>query len=564
MKRAFSILGPLFLAIIPIVIGYYLTLKTPDVRFSLSERIPVSFLSENASEVEVIQQLEVKNIGNAKAERVVVRFNNKITAYELRKYSFTDQVDVSLDDKNGLELVYPILPPEAGFTLIIKSPSPGTQITDLSISHDQGTAREALSKESNKFISAVIFIGIVFLYLKPLYDLRSMYLESWIDSAKRKNFSEVLSLRKPWYAIEKDASKLFFSVITKLIEDEKLIYFDDISGKFVYKFLNSEKPDQLSSPQWEDLVELASKKFEKLLNESLNTKIFESDILSILRISRPKLFPQEKWQDFIKNGSKKYISSVVSSYHGNLNIELVVSELTVEKPDVLDIDEWKTRENYLKTYYFILLTQEFFNWYVDPNKVIEKNRLDLLKDEDLKLLKEITSSLKRNSEFSNAIRKLLSSEEIGDEKPAFLKDLDWRYLKSFERKVQDIEEKERKCTVIVDILEKIKNFEELTEKPDILPDNEWEELKKMNSMFQKLGSIEEKELRIEKVHVEWEEEKLKIEKIRNDTQRKLDVIHSILNDPRSIDRFEYLDDLFASGNVENLRKLASVLLAQFG
>jgi len=95
-------------AVLAVIVGYYLTRETADLRFVLSERIPVDFAGvESQSNV---QQLEIRNTGNAVAESIQIKIRGHITQYTVFKYSMADSIrEFKMPDH--LELIYPTLPP---------------------------------------------------------------------------------------------------------------------------------------------------------------------------------------------------------------------------------------------------------------------------------------------------------------------------------------------------------------------------------------------------------------------------------------------------------------------
>ena len=82
---------PFYLAV-PILAGIffvYYNRNVPDVRYSLSERIP--FCSQpdgkppDGRAPDVVQQLEIKNIGSLQADNVLVKIRGSIKGYFLKQ-----------------------------------------------------------------------------------------------------------------------------------------------------------------------------------------------------------------------------------------------------------------------------------------------------------------------------------------------------------------------------------------------------------------------------------------------------------------------------------------------
>ena len=57
-------------------------------------------------------------------------------------------------------------------------------------------------------------------------------------------------------------------------------------------------------------------------------------------------------------------------------------------------------------------------------------------------------------------------------------------------------------------------------------------------------------------------EKMETEKLKEKIVNQLNIIHNVLNDPKSIDRIEDYSNVFAHGNFDNLRKISLLLSKQ--
>ena len=123
---------------------YYLSIERANIKYSLSEIIPVSFLNEKSPAN--IQQLEVKNFGNKEAKKIQIKARGKIVDYKLFPYSKADAFEDFMSE-NSIEIVYPELPPGGSFKLIIKSLVEGINEEDINISHSSGKGDSALAQE---------------------------------------------------------------------------------------------------------------------------------------------------------------------------------------------------------------------------------------------------------------------------------------------------------------------------------------------------------------------------------------------------------------------------------
>ena len=201
-RKLLAFLGPLILALIPVVFGYYLNLNKPDVRYTLSEEIPLSFSSADGN-TENVQQLEIRNVGSGLAEKIVVKIAGNITNYEVVKYASSDNVEIYPSQKL-VEFVYPLLPSQAGFKIVFTS-SDKVEPSDISISHNTGKATDALSA-SNRLGTYLIwglYVLVVGGYLASIaISFRNSSLDSWKISVQQKRIDQALTVSKPWYVSE--------------------------------------------------------------------------------------------------------------------------------------------------------------------------------------------------------------------------------------------------------------------------------------------------------------------------------------------------------------------------
>ncbi len=94
MKKTLAVLGGLVVVLIPVYLTYYLNRNIADIRYTLSERIPVNFTNLDEKPSSGVQQLDVRNIGSAEAKKVVIKISGEVTTYRLEKASEVDEVKV--------------------------------------------------------------------------------------------------------------------------------------------------------------------------------------------------------------------------------------------------------------------------------------------------------------------------------------------------------------------------------------------------------------------------------------------------------------------------------------
>lgn len=506
IKKLLTGLGSLILVLIPVYLGYYLTQKRPDVRYTLSDRIPLSFSSEsNSSIVEGIQQLEVRNLGNEKAEKIVSKIAANVTDYEIQKYIASDNVQV-FTDQQTFQLVYPELPPQAGFLLIFKTSGDGVNLDDVIVSHDLGIAQEALAKQVSSSFNQIIYWGafLFYIFLGGI-SVRNSFVDWWENSMSHKNIELILRTTRPWYAWNRDLLEIQTRAITKIISDD-YIHAWNLNLSEAFKLLSLDKPENFPDGKWSQVHERAVDVFSKAYLHCIASASRDT-ILEILHLKKPTYFPQEKWDKLIEGASKQY---VLLCKHQSLSASILQNELHTEKPGEIQSVYWNDLIQYFQEQYFSALMADLYRS-DDPSENIKGFDLTLLNSRDKEWLE-----LRLNS----IVQFLVERDK-------------YRELTTLLGNIIAGNWKDRQNTGLFD-------------------DWEWEQLLRIADGVAMLADVETKELEVaQKI--------LEIDDMKHKVVRQLNIIHEVLTDPEAIDRIEYHDDTFAPGNYYNLKRVATLL-----
>jgi hypothetical protein len=507
-KKILTALGAIVVTLIPVFVAYYLNQSKPDVRYTLSEGIPVSFLSTSTIPTESVQQLEVKNVGAAKAERIVVKIEGQITSYEIEKHIASDVVEI-FNQQWPIEVIYPALPPQAGFKLIFKSPL-GIRYNNLTITHSTGTAKEALLKTERQIGWTVLLGSVVGFWVfwismqsKELWALR---IDSWKREATRKSASHILSLQKPWYALETKWKALHTDAIKQKLEDERYTT-KEIANSAAYQFLCAEKPEDLDDDNWNEIITLAIDLLDKRFSRMADGYP-ESEVMRLLRLERPKYFPQDRWDDLNKRANERFVSLRKGRLYDS---EMALRTLKEEKPDEVSEVSWLELTKYFQEQYYNRLLHDL-EVNDAPFDFLSKCDLSVL---DEKMREELEQRASRKAKYEELVRLL---ESLLDDKEAIG-----------------------------------------TDKPSPLSHWEWEQLKRFEERAKKLNEVETRSKEIQLESSKLATERSKVSSLRQKIERQLDIINDLFNDPTTIDRIESYDDTFAAGNLENLRRVAQIL-----
>jgi len=156
-----SVLIPLLIVIAGALFTWWLNQERYDVRYTLSEKVPVSF---GGPLNEAVQQLEVTNLSKKTVDRIRVKIPQPIIAHELIKNSQADVEEV-FNGKEIFELIYPTLPPEGSFRIVLKTPGAGLSRGSLEVVHGKGPAAYGFAATSiTTKISSIATIAFMLLY----------------------------------------------------------------------------------------------------------------------------------------------------------------------------------------------------------------------------------------------------------------------------------------------------------------------------------------------------------------------------------------------------------------
>src|SRR6476620_4196432 len=92
-------------AVLVVLFGYYLNLKSPELAYQLSGPITVDASPPGATP-RIVQQIEIANTGNAVAQKVQVRIRKSVGMITVTKDSESDTYQQFKVPEGGTELDY--------------------------------------------------------------------------------------------------------------------------------------------------------------------------------------------------------------------------------------------------------------------------------------------------------------------------------------------------------------------------------------------------------------------------------------------------------------------------
>lgn len=530
--------------------GYALTNKSVELKYTLSEQIPSTFI-DNTKE-ETIQQLIITNSGNKTAENILIKIDASIIDYKINKNSLNDEIKVTKSN-SSYEFLYPRLPIDGKVTFIFKTLIVGINDYNLKITHQSGKAVNTTG--SNPLdIGNLIFgiISLVYLFF-IIRDSFKFFTENLKSKAEYERLNEFLNIKKPFYIPEKDWNKVREKYIQKLQMQSG--YWKNIEDEDLFKILNIEQPIFVTKEEWNLLVERAIKVVDEKIKEIIdNPRALEHESLLVLK--KPKLFSEQKWKEIKNRIHKNYIErEELRIIRYQLSVDKLVEILKKGKPNELLQEYWDKYEEFVLGLLYNELYREVVKF-----RTLNLEFLKWLDDERKNKLEEILYKIKLNDiPYIDSLYYAESFEET--KKYEWMKDSDYDALLkkansyiSLERKEKELDIQENKNQLFYDNIKYLIDYKtQLGEKPELLADNDWNNLK----------NFEEKILtrfkQVEKNSIKNNLKKRKNNKLKNKLSKQIKVLNDFFDNPDSINRIEKYDNPFSKGNFKRLQEFSKKL-----
>lgn len=577
--------APIMVAIIGALISMVLNFQKIELRYTLSDEIPITLTEKKTQNV---QQLIIKNTGKVSVKKIVINIDKRVEKYGIIKYSKVDNVK-EFKEKNNLQIVYPELPKDGMIQINLISEYKISN-SDIQIKYNNGLAVEALSQNTGEkmfYILSITMLGIwglVGIY-KSLTDFRIYDYKKYL---KRK--------KKYWYITEDKwellrKQSLDAWQIDLMKETIKWYSIDNISDTMSFKLLDS-KPEYLREEEWEIL----QKKAEEVWN-ILNNQLLFSDQIYIedkfneyLKLEKPQYLEITKW-----TGARKKIISMLKFkekkyYYNSEDIKKAYKFLDKKKEVCFTEDEWEdliqNTFDYLKKRFYICLSdidkydteklKKYFKIKCPLN--VEKHEWEKLQIniyEKYEYMKEVRFQSEVNwNNFKEAL------EMLKEDKPEFLPDTYWKQYITHSREYieqelvkyiynSDPEKIEKNIhnydldAINKDVIERtlynilttnllLKSLQKNISKEEI---PSWVDERGLSELKTYLMEKEQLDI-LRKENIDQEQD---LEKLKERITKQLALIHAVFNDPKILDYIEDYSDVFAVGNFENLKKIAILI-----
>lgn len=610
MKNLFKVLiVPLLIGIAVGTYNFLINRQSVDVRYTLSENIPINI--NNQLSYQNVQQLVVKNLGNSKAEKIIVNIQGKITSYDLIKYSESDK-EQSYNKADTIQIIYPELPPQGDFSIIIKSEGKGITIKDVLISHNKGEATEALSSENSKSVWNSVLICVLYL-MAFIYMIRSVLIDTLHRKSKySEGYKEILSRKSsPFYISETKWNEIRKDALEAMKNDSGEMYaFKGVENCNCYKVLSKERPDYLKDSEWEEVLKRYIEKLEEGIG-SIVTRIFcnINDLIKILKLEKPQHVNLDKWEEIRKkilqkmqrsiqedcsdvfskeieeyeaykllNGNKPdYLSenewsvlssemvkvlesAIINNFTTNLVYTNNISKyLEIRRPQFFSVNKWDEVINHICEKYIItkkykLINGRYFLYNDELKKELNDKKVHKFPEEKWDDYIEFIKELYHFNVLYNLYRAEKPLEFLSGQQIEFLDD--FRYLEDVAYSVQLVNYYKKS-------FEKDYNQFISSERPNWINEGAYNVLARYLEEKFKLNGLIDKNEEIRKMQEEKDKELMTeincVKELKDKITCQLTIINSLLSDPTSIERIEDYNNVFAKGNFENLVKISKLM-----
>ncbi|MGD0960693.1 MAG: hypothetical protein ABSB19_12875, partial [Methylomonas sp.] len=457
----------------------------------------------------VAQQIDVVNRGNLTATKIQIKLAKHVEKITIKKDSQEDNVNQHNIPSGGEEVDYSSLQPTGRFTLTIINSDPLND-NDLDVRDDSGRARSALVDTDN-IVSSSANVALWLIMLFYVLSFSQSLRKGLLFNKARSNPFEILKTRRPFFL----SDALWKEIIEEAIDHidssrANSDTYDTPSSWQLYKLLNGDKPEDISDVDWSK----ALSNVQKALNNRLLTKASLAhtsrkinSITEILKVHRPKNFEEPAWKDLQAKLVEIYHATLLSKVlQWRFDYQEIIKAISaVQSTDCDEAIHKSDLECFLKIYKAALV-EDAINSH-DPANFSASIDVSLLNGKDLKVIKEFAYFLQ--------VRQILSINTVMDAK-SFLK----------------------------------------SPRPEILNDADYRLLR---NLAETIIQVDTQEQDVQRKDANLAKEAAETQKLKAKILNQLNFINDFIENPNVIDKIEEYENIFAPGNMENLRKMAVML-----
>lgn len=518
----------------------YQTKERADIRYTLSERVPATFGGEKDA---AIQQLEIKNVGNAIAEKIQVQLPSSILELVTLPHSQSLTV-LPAKHPDGFEILYPSLPPEASFRVAVKARGKGVAAEEVTVMHDKGKGIHAFTKPSalgNGLTWAQVLLFPIF-----IWAFWTTVRDSSVASLRRKSEYEpekLLRRRKPWSVSDETWREIREAAVKKSAMDSMGRNPGEFEAWTAVRRLNQPTIENLTDDELALFRAVATTGIFTELKSHLNYAWSEEKALPFLTHKRPAFVGAEQWKEWHDKVENEYLRIRMSRLPSDLRPVLAESP-----PEGMDARKWQKQQEDISEKYYTSKTYEI-DRSDEPHALVETLIVPGLADKYRKAFE--------GRAYYRALE-LLPDLSFEHEAEAFLEmeRPDWIDPGDYDR-LKSAAERIVKGDKLRDENQALRNALVQIASDGLLSNSELEALPKetvesLQRLDKQLRARREAAATATEQRTEYAD---KLERIR----RQLRVIADLFADPSSIERLEPYDNPFLPANLAMLKKMAQLL-----
>jgi len=317
------------------VFSLWLARSQPHVKYTLSEQIPV-LGAVGANGTELVQYLEVKNVGNATAEAIRVRLKGKVTTTRIEPYAQTDKPQ-AFSSEGSYELVYPSLPPDGSFRLIFASPESGVPQDRISVQHSRGSAEAALAPRSSSVLSWLwIVIPPLIYFVLSMASARSLAAQTYASTLATKPIDVIIQSPKPFYLSHRKWSSIVKDCLRDAASDAST--YSQFAKLRAHDVLAAERSQLVTEGEWREIVGRA----ESAINDWVTRRainLSDLEFNALLLAVKPTGASNEGWAKIAAVISETFV--LRARRRGAHQIDDAVARLSVPRPQIVTDVDWK-------------------------------------------------------------------------------------------------------------------------------------------------------------------------------------------------------------------------------
>jgi hypothetical protein len=328
----------------------------------------------------------------------------------------------------------------------------------------------------------------------------------------------------------------------------------DVSSWVVYRLLDSPKPQNVTSDTWGKVLPKLVQSFlsrAEAATSSGHTYGSIEDIRKLLAVSKPMAMYEEPWIRLMDSVAKVYVATSIMTSIRASTTSSVFRRFAETKPPTVSENDWQYYVERLGSVYF---AQIFSDLRLDsaPTDYLLMVDLSPLTTSDAASLRQFAYQKEMRS-VANVTTPTGAEQFLSGGKPGFMSEHDYERLTDTANMTRQAVADKRQYTALLAQLKNLVAGSPLAGKaPEGVSVGEWANVMRLEEAVV-TAEGENKRCAADLARQEAETSKLK-----GRVLKQLEVINAFLYDPGVLDRIEDYEELFAPGNLSNLRRLAAL------